>query len=321
MRHHQLDLIAIPAQRKTRMTDDLSRRDALFEGLGSIARALEASTSSTADNGYGSAPRPLNGGSHSSSAGPHDSERPSQHRSLPNAAPSTASTASAAPHLSRSTPSLSSSPPAAGASAFLNRVGATIQTALQASPTNGAAPLTNPSGAPAFRRSAYRALGPVNPVARPSGGPSAPTPQVETAFTLPRPPPSQQQPERSRTTPWPNLNGLEGGGDDEGEDDANEHLPGYAPRRCVLQGSTVRYQHSLSSASNKMELVLESAGSKQHPLYVQELCPTVSGRVLLKLAGDASINELRIRVKGETSPPVSHPHMPELTCRYRLLQG
>ena len=301
---------------QTRMADDLSRRDALFESFGTLARALETSTASTADNGNGSAPRPLNAGSQSTSAGPHGSDRPSRHRSFSNAAPSTASS-SAAPQLSRSVsankpgPSLSSSPP--GASAFLNRVGATIQTALQASPTNGAAPLTTPSGAPAFRRSAYRALGPVSPVAPPGSGRSAPSPYVETAFNLARPPP-EQQPPTSRTTPWPSLNGLEEGGYDEGVDGANEHLPGYAPRRCVLQGSTVRYQHSLSSTSNKMELVLESAGSKQHPVYVQELCPTVSGRVLLKLGGDASVNELRIRVKGKTGPLLRLLQLPKLSC-------
>ena len=80
-----------------------------------------------------------------------------------------------------------------------------------------------------------------------------------------------------------------------------DDLPDYAPRRDGV-AQPVRYLHSLTSSSKKIELVLESVGTKTHPVYVENLCPTVKGIVRFKTGGDESVNELRIRIKGAPLP-------------------
>lgn len=79
----------------------------------------------------------------------------------------------------------------------------------------------------------------------------------------------------------------------------DDDLPDYAQAgQGGTNGTLTSYRHSLSS--NKMELVLESVGTKGFPVYVENLSPTVKGVVRLRASGEdlLSVNELRIRVKG-----------------------
>lgn len=75
-----------------------------------------------------------------------------------------------------------------------------------------------------------------------------------------------------------------------------ETLPDYAPPQA---SQPITYLHSLKSNTGKLELLLESVGSKQYPVYVQNVCSTVAGRVCLRTQGDETITEVRLRVKGE----------------------
>jgi len=75
-----------------------------------------------------------------------------------------------------------------------------------------------------------------------------------------------------------------------------ETLPGYAPH--PHPGAQIKYRHTLSSASDKVTVELDSVGSKDHPVYIQGVFSTVTGRVILNLQGDENVSELRIRVKG-----------------------
>ena len=75
-----------------------------------------------------------------------------------------------------------------------------------------------------------------------------------------------------------------------------ESLPVYFPAET---SQPVKYLHSLTSPSGKMELQLESVGPKQHPIYIQGVCTAVSGKLRLRLQGEQNVNEVRIRVKGE----------------------
>ena len=76
-----------------------------------------------------------------------------------------------------------------------------------------------------------------------------------------------------------------------------DDLPDYAPRSDSV-GQAIKYRHSLTSSSKKIEVILESVGTKTHPVYVENLCPTIKGVVRLKTGGDDTVNELRIRMKG-----------------------
>jgi hypothetical protein len=73
-------------------------------------------------------------------------------------------------------------------------------------------------------------------------------------------------------------------------------LPDYAPPQ---PSQPITYLHSLKSSSGKLELLLESVGAKEYPVYVQNVHSTVAGRVCLRAQGDESITEVRLRVKGE----------------------
>lgn len=73
-------------------------------------------------------------------------------------------------------------------------------------------------------------------------------------------------------------------------------LPDYAPPQA---SQPITYLHSLKSGTGKLELLLESVGSKEYPVYVQNVCSTVAGKVCLRAQGDDSITEVRLRVKGD----------------------
>ena len=75
----------------------------------------------------------------------------------------------------------------------------------------------------------------------------------------------------------------------------HESLPVYAPAESP---QPVKYLHSLTSPSRKVQLFIESIGSKGHPVYVQGVCTTVAGKLRLRLQGDQNVTEVRIRVKG-----------------------
>lgn len=78
---------------------------------------------------------------------------------------------------------------------------------------------------------------------------------------------------------------------------SGEPLPGYA-RNPHPESHHVTYRHTLTSPSKKVTIVLDSVGSKSHPVYIQGVCTRVAGKIILALQGDENVSELRLRVKG-----------------------
>lgn len=78
---------------------------------------------------------------------------------------------------------------------------------------------------------------------------------------------------------------------------STESLPHYAPRDA---GLIQKYRHAIDSPNKRLELLLDSLGSRSHPIYVQSACSTISGKVVLRLQGyEKSAESLRLRVMGE----------------------
>lgn len=68
----------------------------------------------------------------------------------------------------------------------------------------------------------------------------------------------------------------------------------------------MRYMHAMSTQNGKVQIFLESVGSKQHPIYVSDICSTVAGKVRLRLSGAENITEVRLRLKGKVDEEVLH---------------
>ena len=77
--------------------------------------------------------------------------------------------------------------------------------------------------------------------------------------------------------------------------EAGDELPGYRTRPPSPRN---RFRHAIAGSSKKLEVVLESAGPKDYPVYIQATCPIVRGKVRLSLKGDDKAVQLRLRVKG-----------------------
>lgn len=162
---------------------------------------------------------------------------------------------------------------------YLNRVGASLAGALQNSPLNGAPDEVSPRLNPNRISSLYRSLGPLEPSrAAPLALPSAPRLPPPTDDLLP------QQ--------LDSIHGIQSAAQ------STESLPDYS-RAPLPATQPVKYVHSIQSQSSKIELSLESVGAKEYPVYLQDVCPVVAGKVRMRIQGDDNAHELRIRVKGE----------------------
>jgi hypothetical protein len=179
---------------------------------------------------------------------------------------------------------------------YLNRVGSSLAGALQNSPLNGASDTLSPRAGSSSLASPYTSLGPLVPPeaqARVQAQPSSTTPSTAAAASTPLVASSSN---RSSLELHPNqiqhIHGLQSAAQ------STETLPDYTSG-SLPTSQAIKYMHSLASPSRKIEVTLESVGTKRHPVYVQDVCPVVAGKVRLRLQGDDNAHELRIRVKGE----------------------
>lgn len=162
---------------------------------------------------------------------------------------------------------------------YLNRVGSSLAGALQNSPLNGAPDDVSPRLNPGRISSLYTSLGPLVP------------PQAQQSMSRNR----QSSPHSESGDLLPHqidsVHGIQSAAN------STESLPDYS-RGSLPASQSVKYVHAISSPSSKIELTLESVGSKEYPVYLQDVCPVVAGRVRMRIQGDENAHELRIRVKG-----------------------
>jgi len=251
--------------------DQLSRRDAVYQQLDQISSAFRQQEGGSNSNS--------NRRSNTNTRDPASPTSPAS-SSLPHSIAIPAGQPLSSPPLPVS-PSRSLS---GGPLEYLNRVGSSLAGALQNSPLNGAPDDVSPRLNPGRISSLYTSLGPLLPA----------------AAAHPRPPPP--------TLP-PHLRRSEDSGDDflphqihsvhgiQSAAQSTDSLPDYS-RGSLPASQAVKYLHSIATPSNKIELTLESVGAKEYPVYVQDVCGVVAGKVRMRIQGDENAQELRIRVKG-----------------------
>lgn len=247
--------------------DQLSRRDAVYQQLDQISSALRPPASSRQDS----------------------RTNPSR-----NAGIATSPTSPTSPTLPLP-PSLGSAPVSpsrslsGGPLEYLNRVSSSLAGALQNSPLNGAPDDVSPRINPNRISSLYTSLGPLSP------------PQAQSRPSLRPPPPDlpphaehEQEEEDLLAHQLDSVHGIQSAAQ------STESLPDYS-RGSLPTSQSVKYLHTISSPSRKIELSLESVGAKEYPVYLQDVCPVVSGKVRMYVQGDENAHELRIRVKGKST--------------------
>lgn len=246
--------------------DQLSRRDAVYQQLDQISSALRPPASSRQDSSRTNPSR--NAGIATSPTSPTSPTLP---------VPPSLGSAPVSPSRSLS----------GGPLEYLNRVSSSLAGALQNSPLNGAPDDVSPRINPNRISSLYTSLGPLSP------------PQAQSRPSL-RPPPPELPPhtehEQEEDDLLPHqLNSVHG---IQSAAQSTESLPDYS-RGSLPTSQSVKYLHTISSPSRKIELSLESVGAKEYPVYLQDVCPVVSGKVRMYVQGDENAHELRIRVKGK----------------------
>lgn len=287
--------------------DQLSRRDAVYHSLDQISSALRPNIGSRQQQEHPSS------GSSSSIAGRRNNNAVST-LPLGLASPTSPTAAGLAPPPSIPIPTTRgsstsplSSPPispsrslSGGPLEYLNRVGSSLAGALQNSPLNGAPDDVSPRFNPNRISSLYNSLGPIlPPQARSSSQQRPPLPISPRRENTEQQAVEEQQQQEEEEDLLPHqidsIHGIQSAAQS-----TESLLPDYSRGSLPSISQAVKYQHSISTPSNKIELTLESIGSKEYPVYVQDVCPVVAGKVRLRIKGDENAQELRIRVKGES---------------------
>lgn len=257
--------------------DQLSRRDAVYHSLDQISSALRPSVGSRQESSTAA---------RRSTTSSNNAVSPTSALPLPPSIPIPGGSGSSSLNSPPVSPSRSLT---GGPLEYLNRVGSSLAGALQNSPLNGAPDDVSPRLNPNRISSLYNSLGPILP------------PQARSS-SHPRPPPAPPSHRASALTEEPDepllphqigsIHGIQSAAQ------STDSLPDYSRGSLPSSSQAVTYQHSIATPSNKIELTLESVGSKEYPVYVQDVCPVVAGKVRMRIQGDENAQELRIRVKG-----------------------
>jgi len=199
----------------------------------------------------------------------------------------------------------------------LDRLTSSFMMALQNSPRNG---MESSVGSSSNARSPYLVSGPVRVDASLGSGSNDNHPTVQGATAATYEPfnlsaaaatdssnGQEPHPQAHNYPRTPSLMSGFGSGAPSRRASITSTLPGYA-RADPTSTNRVIYRHTLATPSKKLTIVLDSIGSKSHPVYVQGVYTKVTGKVILALQGDETVTELRLRVKGTVTTAVNRAH-------------
>ncbi|KAK9893323.1 hypothetical protein P389DRAFT_22380 [Cystobasidium minutum MCA 4210] len=255
--------------------DQLSRRDAVYQQIDQISSALRPSGGSRQE-------------SSSSMRNSHSDNHPAGIATSPTSPVSPTFPGQSSSQLG-SRPVSPSRSLSGGPLEYLNRVSSSLAGALQNSPLNGAPDDVSPRINPNRISSLYTSLGPLLP------------PHAQARPRSPLSPSQLPPPRESEEDLLPHqldsVHGIQSAAQ------STESLPDYS-RGSLPTAQSVKYLHTISSPSHKIELTLESVGPKEYPVYIQDVCPVVTGKMRMYVQGDENLHEVRIRVKGVATTTV-----------------